>query len=275
MPLPIDFRFSQNNLQDFVDCPRRFQLRHVLRLAWPALQTEPVLEHERHIELGYRFHQMVQRHHAGVPLDALENQISDPDLLRWWRNYLRFAPPLIPPNPRIEYLLSAPFAGFRLLAKYDLVVLTPEGGARIIDWKTTRKRPQRAVLGARVQTRLYPLLLQKASAVLTGGSALQPGQIEMIYWFPEYPDQPEIFRPDADTLATDERYLTNLVHEIQALGDSTFPLTEDEKRCRFCNYRSLCARGVVAGAWDELDDADSLGNEPINLDFDQIAEIEF
>lgn len=275
MPLPIDFRFSQNNLQDFVDCPRRFQLRHLMHLAWPALQTEPVLEHERYIDLGYRFHQLVQRHQVGVPLDALESLLTDPDLSLWWRNYLQFAPPLIPPGPRIEYLLSAPFNGFRLLAKYDLIALTPEGGARIIDWKTTRKRPQRAALAARVQTRLYPLLLQKASRALTGGPALQPDQIEMIYWFPEFPDQPEIFQFDSEILSADERYLSNLVREIEALGDSTFPLTEDDKRCRFCNYRSLCARGVVAGAWDELEDTDKLENEPIDLDFEQIAEIEF
>lgn len=269
MPLPADFRFSQNNLQDFVDCPRRFQLRHLRRLAWPAPQTEPVLEQERHIELGRRFHQMVQRHQAGVPLDVLESQITDADLLRWWQNYLHSAPTFSPPSPQIEHLLSAPFGGFRLLAKYDLLAVKPEGGARIVDWKTTRKRPPRLGLAARVQTRLYPLLLTLTNP------ALRTGGVEMMYWFPEFPDQPEVFHPTPDDLAADERYLLGLVREITALGEEPFPLTEDEKRCRFCNYRSLCARGVVAGAWDELDDSAALDSERMDLDFEQIAEIEF
>ena len=44
MRLKPGFHFSQNNLQDFVDCPRRFELLHVLHLPWPAIQSEPVLE---------------------------------------------------------------------------------------------------------------------------------------------------------------------------------------------------------------------------------------
>ncbi|HZU87116.1 MAG TPA: PD-(D/E)XK nuclease family protein, partial [Anaerolineaceae bacterium] len=65
MPLPVSFHFSQNNLQDYVDCARRFELRHLLRLEWPALQSEPVLERERLMILGQRFHQMVQQHLSG------------------------------------------------------------------------------------------------------------------------------------------------------------------------------------------------------------------
>mgnify|MGYP007064289961 CR=1 FL=1 len=40
MPLPVDFQFSQNNLQDYLDCARRFELRALRRLAWPAAQSE-------------------------------------------------------------------------------------------------------------------------------------------------------------------------------------------------------------------------------------------
>ena len=45
--LPEGFRFSQSSLQDYVDCRRRFQLRYLQNLAWPALQSEPALENER------------------------------------------------------------------------------------------------------------------------------------------------------------------------------------------------------------------------------------
>ena len=45
-------------------------------------------------------------------------------------------------------------------------------------------------------------------------------------------------------------------------------------RCRFCTYRSLCERGR-AGPLDLLDIEDELEDEDFELDFDQIAEIEF
>ena len=39
--LPDDFHFSQGSLQDYVDCQRRFQLRYLMKLAWPAVDAEP------------------------------------------------------------------------------------------------------------------------------------------------------------------------------------------------------------------------------------------
>ena len=38
MNLPPDFHFSQASLRDFLACPRRFLLRHIQRLAWPAIE---------------------------------------------------------------------------------------------------------------------------------------------------------------------------------------------------------------------------------------------
>ena len=56
MTLPADFQFSQGSLQDYADCPRRFQLGYILRLAWPAVEAEPVLESERRQLQGQAFH---------------------------------------------------------------------------------------------------------------------------------------------------------------------------------------------------------------------------
>ena len=66
MPLPPDFHFSQGNLQDYSDCPRRFQLRYLLELAWPAVEAEPADEFETRIRDGEAFHRMVQQHVLGV-----------------------------------------------------------------------------------------------------------------------------------------------------------------------------------------------------------------
>ena len=60
--LPVDFQFSQGSLGDFVDCRRRFQLRYMWRLSWPAVQSEPYSEHERVMRRGVLFHQLVQQY---------------------------------------------------------------------------------------------------------------------------------------------------------------------------------------------------------------------
>ena len=160
MKLPDGFIFSQSSLQDFVDCRRRFQLRYLYRLAWPALETEPALEAERYLQQGARFHRMVQQHLLGVPAERLSQMIADEDLGRWWLNYLGFVQALrqqpempaggAPEHPVFgaargypEVSLSASLAGYRLEAKVDLVMILPGGGARIYDWKTSRRRPER------------------------------------------------------------------------------------------------------------------------------------
>ncbi len=88
MKIPDNFAFSQNNLQDYVDCPRRFELRYLQKLAWPAIQSEPVLAVERHMQLGERFHRMVQQHQSGLAAEMVGMLASEPELAEWWQAYL-------------------------------------------------------------------------------------------------------------------------------------------------------------------------------------------
>ena len=92
MSIPTDFIFSQNSIQTYLDCPRRFELMFLLRQSWPAPITEPNLEFEKHLKLGERFHLLVQQYLAGIPEKLIEGSIVDPDLSRWWKNYFRLAP---------------------------------------------------------------------------------------------------------------------------------------------------------------------------------------
>ncbi len=293
MTIPTNFQFSQASLQDYVDCPRRFQLRYFLRLAWPALEAEPALENERYLQQGAAFHRLVHQHLLGIPPERLSSTVTGKDLSRWWHNYLESGPADLPPSRYPEILLSAP-AGHaretglsigRLVAKYDLVAVDPSAVLRagagrravIVDWKTSRKRrPQRKWLAGRLQTRVYPYLLVRAGAHLNAGQSFEPEQVEMVYWFANFPADPERFSYDAAQFRADEVYLSSLIKEINSLGDDDFPLTPQERRCCYCPYRSLCRRGVRAGALDEAEDEPELGDDfDISLDFEQIAEIEY
>jgi CRISPR/Cas system-associated exonuclease Cas4 (RecB family) len=280
MALPSDFQFSQASLQDYVDCPRRFQLRYVLQLAWPAQEAEPVLEHERHMRQGAAFHRLVHRHVLGMDEEKLTRTVQEPDLRRWWHNYLAHPLAGLPENRYPEFTLSAPLGapsidGHRLLAKYDLVAVAPGERAVIVDWKTSRKRPKRQYLVERLQTRVYPCLLVQAGAHL-GGQLIVPEQVEMVYWFADHPGEPAHFPYDTNQWEADEAYLIALIEEIAGREDAAFPLTSEVRRCGFCSYRSLCQRGVKPGNIDEWEDEADVGDAlDFDLDFDQIAEIAF
>jgi CRISPR/Cas system-associated exonuclease Cas4 (RecB family) len=274
MTLPNDFQFSQGSLQDYVDCPRRFQLRYVLQLAWPALEAEPALENEQHMQQGAAFHRLIHRHVLGIPAEDLSRSVQEADLRRWWHNYLERGPEGLPDTRYPEIVLSAPADGHRLLAKYDLVAVDAGRRAVIVDWKTSRQRPKNKHLAERLQTKVYPYLLARAGAHLNDSQPFAPEQIEMVYWFADYPDDPTRFAYGAAQYEADEAYLTSLVEEIAGLGDENLPLTAKAQHCKFCPYRSLCQRGVKAGALDEIEDeADAGGALDVALDFEQIAEI--
>jgi RecB family exonuclease len=165
--------------------------------------------------------------------------------------------------------------GHRLVAKYDLVAVEAGRRAVIVDWKTYRKRPRRRWLAERLQTRVYSYLLVRAGWHLNASRPLQPEQVAMIYWFSNFPADPERFSYDAAQYRADEVALSSLIEEIKGLGDGDFLLTTQEQRCQYCPYRSLCQRGIRAGAFDEAEKSEIRDDFDISLDLEQIAEIEY
>jgi hypothetical protein len=282
MKLPTPFQFSQSSLQDYVDCRRRFQLRYLERLSWPAVEAEPALENERHLRQGARFHHMIQQHMHGVPSERLsKGAVDDPALLGWWEGYLRsLKDPLVlgelkDMQTHPEITLSAPLGDHRLIAKYDLIAV--EAGKRvvIVDWKTSLGRSPRTWLEKRLQTHVYPYLLVLAGTHLNQGNPIQPEQVEMVYWFARHPDQPARFPYSADRFQEDQTFLTDLIDRIARLEETEFFKTDHLKRCEYCVYRSLCDRGETAGEVGVETGLQERADFEFDLDFDQIAEIEF
>src|SRR5689334_18806028 len=130
---------SQSSLQDYMDCAQRFKLRYLDRLSYPAAESEPTLENEKHQQEGEYFHRLVQQYLIGIPAEQISKLANTPNLQRWWENFLtskdltglRNLSDLTLP----EATLSAPLGQFRLLAKYDLIAIE-NGKATIYDWKT-------------------------------------------------------------------------------------------------------------------------------------------
>ena len=173
---------SQSSLQDYNDCPRRFDLRYLQQLAYPAIEAEPALENEQHQREGEYFHRLIQQYFIGIPEKQLAKAANTDSLERWWTSFINTKKLTALRNLsglKTEITLSAPLGAFRLVAKYDLIA-TDEKKFYIYDWKTYRKRPKTEWLAIRWQTRIYRALLVQAGAHLNGGAPIQPEQIEMI-----------------------------------------------------------------------------------------------
>ncbi len=265
---------SQSSLQDYHDCPRRLELRYLQRLAYPAIETEPALENEKHQKEGEYFHRLVQQHLVGIPAEQVGKLANTENLKRWWDNYvhasdlkgLRDLPGLF-----AETTLSAPLGPFRLVAKYDLIALSPER-VTIYDWKTYRLRPRNELLHTRWQTRVYRALLVQAGAHLNHGSPFTPEQIEMVYWFADFPDEPARFIYKTDQYRRDWSALETIADEITHAAD--FPKTDNLSTCNYCPYRSYCNRGIRAGDPGDTE-LETAADELFDINFEQIGEIAF
>ncbi len=275
MNLPDDFVFSQSSLQDYVDCPRRFQLKYLQRQRWPAPEVDDMLEFERRMEQGEIFHHLVHQHLVGIPSDILASRLTDPDVQRWFAAYLQSGLTDAPARRRPEATLTVPLGEHLLLAKFDLLAVEPDGRALILDWKTGQHIPRAENLARRLQTIVYRYVLALGGSHLNGGKPIPPDRIEMIYWYADHDGATLRFPYDAAQFAADKAHLLQLVEDINTRPD--FPLTTDERRCRYCVYRSLCDRGIESGSlseWDENNEL-SLDIDDLTVDLDQIAEIEF
>ena len=277
MSLSEGFVFSQGSLQAYLDCPRLFQLHYLLAVAWPALDLEPQLEGERQREQGRAFHQLLQQHAQGIPESLLSTLEFDEDVVEWWNSYLKTPPQMPTELVRAEVGLSVPIGGYRLMARYDRVGADPGKRIVIVDWKTGWKLPPYAWLEKRLQTRVYRYVMTLAGTAFNGGVPPEAEQIEMIYWYANHPERVMRFPYDREQFEADSVYLCRLIEEIAARDEANWELTDGTARCSFCHYRSLCKRGRLAGAFDDLEDDEQAPDDEwdFDLDLEQMAEVVF
>jgi hypothetical protein len=268
MKIPDQFVFSQNNLQDFFDCEYRFLLRHIQHLEWPAIESEPQLLQEEKIETGYQFHRLIQQYFSGIEPEVLTSSIQNSVLQNWWNSFLGMELHKFPGIKLAEKSITVPFNNFRLTAKYDLLVLQ-EKGIMIFDWKTSTIQPSRRYVLTRMQSRVYPALLVLQRDLPSPIFFNTYSDIEMSYWYPEFADSPVSFCYSESQFLEDTAMLNGLIDKIQTKPEADFKKTEDQKKCKFCRYRSLCDRGISAGtAGDDSDDL--LVEDPFAIDFDAL-----
>jgi len=277
MPDIKHFKFSSGSLQDFLDCERRFELKHLLRLEWPAPQSEPILEVERRIRIGREFHFLIHQYLCGIALPDLQKLDLDPDIQLWLSNFETFFYEFRWVEFHSEYSVVTPFYNdYYLSAVYDLIGMTDQPKLLIMDWKTTPHPLRKEIITHAIQSILYLYLAYENRKGIFKSAGFGYTDIEMIYWNAVHPKERISISYSMVQHEKTREYLSKLIESIAGKPIGSFAKTENTKKCAYCQYRSLCERGTTAGLIDQDNgeniDMDTLISE---LQFNDSAEIPF
>ena len=236
---------SRVKLADFVACRRRYQLRYELRLPWPAGPLGA--DSAGALARGRRFHQLLQRHFLGLPVD--ENLEETPELAGWWRLFQSQGPEL-PAGRRLpELSLTTPIGRHFLTGRFDLLVVG-NGGYHIYDWKTESRPRSPAALRDDLQTRVYLALAAEGASALgdpvspEARDPVSPDAISLTYWYVTDPPAAVSLSYSRAWHTENWAFLGELAAEIeqQLAGGEMLPLTDDLAQCRRCAYQAFCGR---------------------------------
>jgi CRISPR/Cas system-associated exonuclease Cas4 (RecB family) len=275
--LKQSLQLNQSNLQDFLDCPRRFQLKVIDGLSWPAAFSEPIEKFEKATQLGNKFHLICQQFFSGVEPVLLENSIADPELQVMWDNFLPYGESLLQYRLYPEPLLRISFQDHKLIAKFDLIVKINSEQYLIIDWKTAANKSPRAQLEKRLQTHLYPFIFSQAGSDLFPEISILPEFIELHYWYPLTSEHEEVFPYSDEKHAKVKLDLEQIINKINSsISEGTeFHLTDDKTACQYCVFRSICTRGSKAGLFENSPSIEQEDLTNVQFDMDQVSEVEY
>lgn len=268
---------NQSSLQDLIECPRRFQLRTIDQLSWPASLGEPLSKYEHLIEIGNHFHTLCHRFFTGIDSDTLTESISDPDLLKLWKGFSPLGDELIKFRSYPEIVLATSVDEIKITAKFDLILREDDSSIRIYDWKTSANTPAKTILASRAQTILYPFLLVEAGKNLVDLPTISPSELSMIYFYPLSPEDEIVFNYSSSKHQENEKQIIQWINEIKKLSsiDGPYPLTENLSHCKSCVYRAICDRGISAADVNELEDIEQEDLSNSHFDLGQIIEIDY
>jgi len=254
---------SANAIRTYISCPLRFRYRYVDNLYWSRTWGSDPNERQA-LEQGQNFHLLARRYYAGVDPGLVTDAVEPGLLAEWLVKLEQFLPRTFDRQfyPELELRLTQP--ALRLVAKFDLLVVEPDGKATIYDWKTERRIPRRSYLLKSPQTLVYRYMLCAAGGAYSPEGRFRPQDVSMVYWNPQYPDQWHRLKYTEAQFQKDDAYLRSLVASILRTPREGFVATSEEQVCRFCEFRMLC-HGQRAEQGD-VEEEELLAEETLSWD---------
>lgn len=229
---PVVSSLSQGQLNIWTTCPRKFQHYYWDSLGLPADSVQ-----QERLELGAKFHLLMQQRELGLDITALAQ--SDRNLQQWLLAFANAPPVMIDGDRHCEHCrtLSLAVHGQEhvLTAIYDLLILGKHS-AQILDWKTHQRPLSQLDLAANWQTRLYLYILANTTDYAAE-------QLSMTYWFANSASA-VVVTYDRDKHQQTEQDLSQLLQDMAAaIASQSFaqlPLGHPE--CNKCEFAYRCQR---------------------------------
>lgn len=255
-----DFVFSQSNLNTFDYCRRRFYLRYIKQLIWPA-QLVSDQQYTLDRDAGLRFHRLVHQYFLSFDTDLLRKVAEtdpDPNIAVWFDTFLSSQMSRLEGKLFPEAQYTTTIAGHSLIAKVDLLQID-SGKVNIYDWKTSKQLPKRHTLQKNLQSKVYPLVISHVFNKDKNGPNI--GTLTMLYWEANFPEQTiEINTSQADWQSSEDE-ITEIIQFILSLNEEEFPATPEIRKCLWCEYRSYCQRGAEAQSSEDMQEIDLMDDE--------------
>jgi len=234
-----DRHLSAQALSTYQTCALRFKFRYVDNLFWSKLWGSAPADRAA-LERGQAFHLMARRYYMGLDPAQLADPLEQKELEAWMQLLTGFLPRSFDPlfYPELELRLNRP--DLKFMAKFDLVVVDPDGRATIFDWKTEKRMPRRSYLQKSAQTLVYRYMLCEAGGAYSPRGRFRPDEVTMIYWNPLFPSKWERMAYSETQFHKDQGYLQELSARILHTAPDMFLATTNEAACRSCEYQMVC-----------------------------------
>ena len=249
MPLPTDFVASATALECYATCPRRFRHRYIDRL--PAAGPDETTASR--MRRGTLFHRLVVWDDLGLDTSLILQAEDDPGLVEVWASYCQHREALFEGYTRIQHdqVLTARCGSVAVQARLDALAFGPDGGVTIFDWKTGL-HPDRPRLSVSPQSKVYPYVVWNTPAVHDGLDDKIHARINLVYWFPDEPQDPLRIQCDTGHIEASSNWLSESLDTIMC--DDLFEMTPDRRTCRTCEYLAHCGVRAEAGGEAVLDE---------------------
>lgn len=230
------FEFSQNALNTFKICSKKFGYKYEKGINWKKEDEE---EYYKSLKYGVEFHLMCERYFSDIPVG---NFIGDKkyEKFNMWLERVKQVVPIYKDREYLpEYGLSLKIdKESRLNVKYDLAIVYRENGILCIDiwdWKTENRKINYNDLENRMQTIVYMSVAYEIIPKIYGKNN-EKVRVRMYYYQPEYYLDPIEIKYNEEKFQRDKNKINSLIKEIKK---SDFK-DKNLNSCKFCEFNRLC-----------------------------------
>lgn len=230
------FYYSQNSLSTFSKCPLKFKLKYIEDMSWK--NDSPMdIEYYKGMKIGLDFHLICERYFSELPIGAE----SSLEKLGEWTKSLQTKMTLNKENIYLpEYEIKMMKGNIRLQAKYDLIVIKPEGEIEIWDWKTENRKLDKKEMEKRFQTIVYMYILKEKSKEILGID-IESQNIKMFFWQPEYEKETTEISYSQIKHNENEKFIEKIITNIDDYDfQKDFNKELYSNQCKFCEFNYFC-----------------------------------